>query len=642
MTDAATKANEIRAANVVRRLIQKVRVATPDNIDALEAEVFEVFEQQVEAMGSQHGKVQEEVDKGLTIARTRVQQIQEQRDKDAEKARRPKELMNEISELLESFQCKLANLKSAACFESNGAELHAEEAEDIKKMADELAAEIIDFSQQCATRATEIKQSALPPRMNADWAKLSLQVSDVAKDAHVAVASARAATVKVTEAVRKQKLEDRQAELRERVKEVTVSVPSAEHCVITAETQVAAFLKPKKEESVMLALADEVDEAVAVARSSIESAREEMKQPITLGYDDDDEPLRKELEKFIATETKRPAIRFGQFERRLVRVTNIVRGYRNELRENRNKSVLDSLKADLLERVKENATSEAWTLVEPALKEVEKMAEPCGKHKNMTFSEMSALAEKLSTAVDTAKDSFASANHEMCPIDESLDEDVKRKLRSLVAPHIKQPMLRLGQMERRLKRVSNILSTLRSELEKKRDSEQQKVRQSVLKMLRKHMVATELDAEALFVSFGAVADHLSQDAFVSFFDGLDTTVKKNDSEEEEQVELPSEDLVSFFASLSNGADALSKDSFLQLVCPRMKVLKATALTSVLSITDGKLLRSLKPGETLEALEAPVKEGNAGVMRVRVKTQKDDKIGWATVAGNAGTIFLKEI
>jgi len=353
-------------------------------------------------------------------------------------------------------------------------------------------------------------------------------------------------------------------------------------------------------------------------------------------------PLRKELEKFIATETKRPAIRFGQFERRLVRVTNIVRGYRNELRENRNKSVLDSLKADLLERVKENSTSEAWTLVEPALKEVEKMAEPCGKHKNMTFSEMSALAEKLSTAVDTAKDSFASANHEMCPIDESLDEDVKRKLRSLVAPHIKQPMLRLGQMERRLKRVSNILSTLRSELEKKRDSEQQKVRQSVLKMLRKHMVATELDAEALFVSFGAVADHLSQDAFVSFFDGLDTTVKKNDSEEEEQVELPSEDLVSFFASLSNGADALSKDSFLQLVCPRMKVLKATALTSVLSITDGKLLRSLKPGETLEALEAPVKEGNAGVMRVRVKTQKDDKIGWATVAGNAGTIFLKEI
>merc|ERR1711972_122156 len=98
----------------------------------------------------------------------------------------------------------------------------------------------------------------------------------------------------------------------------------------------------------------------------------------------------------------------------------------------------------------------------------------------------------------------------------------------------------------------------------------------------------------------------------------------------------------FTSCLTNGTQTLSSDAFVQLAVPRMKVMRATTLTSVLNIAEEKIIRALRVGEVLEALEGPVKEDKTGVMRMRVKTVKDGKEGWATLAGNAGTIFLKDI
>lgn len=642
MAVASAQAAELRAANVVRRAIQKLRLATPENVDALETEVFDAMQQQLEAMGSQHEKVQLEFEKAVEQGRKHAAAIQAKRDKEAEMAKRPKELIEEIKALMEPLQAKLANLKGAACLEDKTVELQPEDAPTVSKLAEEFSAEIKDFSQQCVTRAAEIKEATLPLQMKTDWAKLAHEIADIKRSAELTVTQAKHATVKATEAIRKKKLEQKKAALKEKIAEATAVGTDAEQFVISAESLVEPFTKgaPKKEAE-MLELAKKVDEAVEVARSNVDAAAKDMKAPISPDgeEEEEDELLKKEIAAFVAAEAKRPTIRLGQFRNRIKRCATIVGRYRKELRDVHNRSIFDGLKAELLEKVKgEEWGKEAFANVEPLIKAAETGVEPFPKHAKLTSSEMQGMAAEVSKKVEAAKAALEALSEEVCPIDPSLDEDVKKKLKLVAQPHIKQ----LGQMESRLTRITNLLTTFRADAEKKRASEKQNVRSVAVRVLRKHMATAGQEADALFAQGAGGADNLDKDAFVALFSEMDKSVPMVGSEGEEQVELSADDLEALFAScVKNGATALSKDAFQQLVVPRMKVVKAATLTSALSIAEGKTLRPLSVGETLEALEGPVKEEKTGVMRVRAKAVKDGKEGWATLAGNAGTIFLRE-
>jgi hypothetical protein len=55
----------------------------------------------------------------------------------------------------------------------------------------------------------------------------------------------------------------------------------------------------------------------------------------------------------------------------------------------------------------------------------------------------------------------------------------------------------------------------------------------------------------------------------------------------------------------------------------------------------KILRILQVGETLECLEECKLNPKTRILRVKVKATSDGKIGWATVEGNLGTVFLVE-
>jgi len=73
-----------------------------------------------------------------------------------------------------------------------------------------------------------------------------------------------------------------------------------------------------------------------------------------------------------------------------------------------------------------------------------------------------------------------------------------------------------------------------------------------------------------------------------------------------------------------------------------KCMTATTLNDGLELKDAKMVRKLEVGEVLEALQAPVKEPVAGVLRVRVRAKKDGICGFATIKGNQGTVLLKSI
>merc|ERR1711972_632083 len=74
----------------------------------------------------------------------------------------------------------------------------------------------------------------------------------------------------------------------------------------------------------------------------------------------------------------------------------------------------------------------------------------------------------------------------------------------------------------------------------------------------------------------------------------------------------------------------------------MKVADATVMTGSICIRESKVLRRLQVNDILEILEGPKYEETAKVMRVRGKVLAPDNTeGWITMAGNQGTVYLKE-
>jgi len=65
---------------------------------------------------------------------------------------------------------------------------------------------------------------------------------------------------------------------------------------------------------------------------------------------------------------------------------------------------------------------------------------------------------------------------------------------------------------------------------------------------------------------------------------------------------------------------------------------AVAMTDNLDIKDCNVIKKLTVGELFNAEEGPVVQEEQGISRVKGKTSKDDKVGWITIKGNAGTVY----
>jgi len=75
--------------------------------------------------------------------------------------------------------------------------------------------------------------------------------------------------------------------------------------------------------------------------------------------------------------------------------------------------------------------------------------------------------------------------------------------------------------------------------------------------------------------------------------------------------------------------------------PAYKCVSSTVLNNGLEIKEAKTLRKLEPGEMLEAIDTPILEPSAGLLRLKLRTQ-DHLVGFATVRGNKGTELLKTL
>jgi len=71
-----------------------------------------------------------------------------------------------------------------------------------------------------------------------------------------------------------------------------------------------------------------------------------------------------------------------------------------------------------------------------------------------------------------------------------------------------------------------------------------------------------------------------------------------------------------------------------------KCVASTVLNDGPEITEAKALRKLEPGEILEAVSTPVFE--SGLLRLQLRTHKDNLVGFATILGNQGTVLLQPL
>lgn len=321
-------------------------------------------------------------------------------------------------------------------------------------------------------------------------------------------------------------------------------------------------------------------------------------------------------------------------EARLVRAENLITKYRGEAAKRRQAVLIEELKPVLLEKIKNNdgeAVQEFEELVITAERSVLPFARGC----KAPPSEFNALADKATASVDLAKAAADTARGAVCPIDdlvdEGLDDEVKKELLKFIKPEIKKTQFRIGFSERRLRRCSQLIKSFRADILKKLGQRAEKVRVLVVRLLRELRQKDDLSVEQLFSRFSPVDGFIDEAAFQRF-------LKDAGADDE----MPPEDRSAVFRScLKEGQSQLNLEDLNRLVSTFMKVVSATSLMDGLSISSSKALKTLKVGQVLEVLEGPKADDSSGLSRVRVKLIADGVEGWATTAGNAGTIFLKE-
>lgn len=245
-------------------------------------------------------------------------------------------------------------------------------------------------------------------------------------------------------------------------------------------------------------------------------------------------------------------------------------------------------------------------------------------------SELKASLTKGDDAHNAAKASVASAKAEVQELEKT---ECSEELKSFLQAAVKTLTQKLDAFNGRLSRSSAALTKLRDATKKKDCSELLTFHADVVTALRKHAQKTGLKGEEVFKAVDKDGDgEVSEADFLAFISGC----------EEKAEGLNEDSLRRFFADEADKESMkLSKETVLRLAKVYYKVAAATAITADLILKDSTTIRMLAVGEVFASDEAPQRDEEADVTRVRGRALKDDAEGFASIAGNQGTTFLVE-
>jgi len=153
--------------------------------------------------------------------------------------------------------------------------------------------------------------------------------------------------------------------------------------------------------------------------------------------------------------------------------------------------------------------------------------------------------------------------------------------------------------------------------------------------LRDHMKDTAIDVEALFEKVKGGSTTLTQETFISYIKKLPEELGR------EEITFTPERRQAIFAHLDDDKDsALSPAEFKSLFQRRYACISSISVTDVFEIGKSKTVGKAEKGEFLDALGNAQTDESNGMTRIECK-MADGKIGWITMKGNQGTVYLEE-
>lgn len=611
---------EQKATLAIRRVIQKVRIATPGNFSELQEELQEILREQLESTGSQKQRMQEESDKGLEQARKRIEQVNEQqrreqeRKEEEEKGRqkfevRAKQLVTELDGFVIAAEAGVERLRvtlSAMTEAATNSGLGPQEAEQALQSVEAAGCEVRALTKACTDFIVQKGAEMKEPAGGGD-ASLSLdkkivlttmlqRINECARTCEAIVAQARTtAEAAMRRAAARQKMHDLEATFEQYDKDAD-DVLSRREVLAYARGHFKFILPEEALDRIWRHLVQEGQRGV----------RLEAFQDLNVAIG-------------VARECQRDG------KRRTVREAS--------------ESVLKDLKASLSEKVKEaaKAVDEADRCVGRAEKEVQPFQ---AKAKSMTLEEMIALADATDAVIGEAREMVGSSRRCMGSLAEGLNEQYASDLRAFLKEETKQMELRVGRMDSRLSRATNLSHRFREQADKKlRLVRLDRLRGMAAGVLRHMQQAQSLGDEDFFEAVNVSGSGtIAEEEFVAAITSAGEDAEKEGAEAPWREELTGEVLSAIFAQLADSG-GLSKEAFLLMGHACYRVLQTTVLTSELVPTT--VLRNLQVGEALEALEPPQKEASSGLLRIHLRSLEDGLEGWGTLLGNVGSAFLEE-
>jgi len=592
---------EDTAAGVVREIIKRVRVATPENYDDLRDELEHSQSEQLDWMGHHAEKVYEESERALDEAQRRVEKIiakreADERDKVEKVARRKEEVL------------RIEQLTKRASEEVTDAEAKVAK---VDEMAKPISVDVPDLSPEAMLEVVQQTSGAL-----AGAQELLDSVSKSLTERRCEMGSSELATGKLKEDFHG--FYKRLAVCRRTVESLSeISQVSKERALRKRDAQKRA-LKTRDEFTTY-----DLDKDGLLNRSEITQLAK------GFGFSIPDYQLDR-IQHSLFRGAGVPLERFP-------RLRSMVAIARSEVRANEKNAVaieqervkqehalrrerdLKEKKAHLQKLVE--VSEETSKTLDKATSKAEELVK--AGERPLSAEELKLQADAGDSEIEKAKLTLDKLMEQIKEIEKDCDSDENLKLfqKEEATKVSSEAEVLLG----RLNRVGDACRLARDLAVRRSFNEMEVVRNSVVTALRTLMQTEIKTGNELFEQING-GESLTCDQFANFLQSL-----------------PDLDLgdkcPKLFVHIAEGQDVINQATFLELTRLFYKVVKPTVLTELMSIKS-KLARRLEVGEVVEGLENPRKDDEAGVMRVRCRCVADGALGFVTLAGNQGSIFLE--
>jgi len=585
-----TRKKEQAAALAVRKVIQRVRIATPESYDALRGEMEECLKMNVSAMGTQAQKVAEEAEQTLRQAQRRIEELILQREEEERKRLEEEKRKREEAERVDVLMKQAAERLRAA--EESVADA-ADAAKDLSQFSAEAAPEAMKGSATAAVVAVEAARAGLD--------KALVWMSEKHKELTENRAN-RSSVMEWTDMSNRldasRKSLDRMADKAEQVRERAERKAAA---LAQEQERRSRFEKHDLDQDGTLSREEVV--AFAKAAHSFEVTEEVLEKILAVL-----EPVT--FDKFRMLHQK-VAIAKLESQARVRRAEEEER--KRVLAEQRQavQKILDETDA-ILATAEENVNMAEYE------------AKPLTRDYDQGADEMKAIAGTAQNLVSKALEESEAAAAKLLKVEADCAANVDLR------DYAKRDIPRLfSRQERTQGRGARVEATIKKALERavqKANAEiDQKLTECVAAVHRR-VASAEKTRDELFDEAAGGAEALSSEKFAAFVKGLDD-LKLGDGQAER-----------LFEHVALEGAALSKERFVDVSRLFYKCVKSTVCSEDIAIKS-KTARRLEVGEILEALGGAKMEESVGLLRVRCRATRDDVVGWVTVQGNQGTPFL---